>query len=68
MGAGEDVVERFNFKLPKLPFQNLNKKPTVIQAKIWVIKSKNPIVEFANILIPTVPNINKGPRIISKAK
>ena len=49
-------------------FQNLNKNPTVIQAKICVIKSNTPIKELLNILIPTVPTINRGPRIISKTK
>ena len=49
-------------------FQNLNKNPTVRDASICVISNKKPIVELPNILIPTVPIINKGPRIICEAK
>lgn len=51
-----------------LYFQNLNKKPTVRQAKKCVINSKNPIEELPNILIPTVPIMNRGPGVICKTK
>jgi len=52
----------------ELDFQNLNKKPTVIHANICVNRRRIPILKFPNILIPTVPTINNGPRVISKAK
>ena len=37
-----------------------------MQAKICVINNKRPMVEFPNILIPTVPTINKGPELFVK--
>ena len=46
--------------------QNLNKKPTEKQASKCVIKSKNPISELPNMLIPTVAIINKGPELLVK--
>ena len=51
-----------------LYFQNLNKKPTVKEASRCVINNKNPIVEFPNIVIPTVPIINKGPELLVKLR
>ena len=48
-------------------FQNLKINPTVKLARIWVIKSKNPIRLFENIEIPTVPKINKGPELFVNA-
>lgn len=47
-------------------FQNLNIIPTVIHASKCVENSKKPIVEFPNILIPTVPIMNKGPELFVK--
>lgn len=47
-------------------FQNLNKKPTVKHAKMCVINNNMPIVELPNILIPTVPIINRGPELFVK--
>ena len=49
-------------------FQNLNKNPTVIQAKICANKRRKPIFESPNMLNPTVPTIKRGPRVISKTK
>ena len=37
-----------------------------MQAKIWVISNKRPIVVFPNILIPTVPTIKRGPELLVK--
>ena len=51
-----------------LYFQNLKTIPTVIDARRWVISKIKPIVELANILIPTVPTINKGPELLVKLK
>lgn len=47
-------------------FQNLNIKPTVRQAKIWDISKRIPIVLLPYIVIPIVPIIKSGPRIICK--
>ena len=33
-----------------------------------MISNNKPIVEFPNILIPTVPTINKGPELFVKLK
>ena len=51
-----------------LEFQNLKINPTVILASKCVTKSKIPIIVFPNILIPTVPIINKGPELLVKLK
>ena len=40
--------------------------PTQILAKICVIKRSRPIKVFPNMLIPTVPIINKGPELFVK--
>ena len=47
-------------------YQNLNKIPTVIDDNICVMRSKIPIVVLPNILIPIVPTMKRGPRIICK--
>ena len=41
-------------------------KPTVKLAKRCVINKSNPIVEFPNIPIPTVPIIKSGPELFVK--
>jgi len=40
--------------------------PTVIHARICVIKSKTPIAVFLNIRTPTVPIIKRGPELFVK--
>ena len=49
-------------------FQNLNKNPTVIQAKMCVIKRRIPIIVLPYINMPTVPIINKGPELFVKLR
>ena len=60
-------LEKDNLEL-EFFFQNLKTIPTLIQAKICVIKSKKPIVVFLNIRMPTVPIINKGPELLVKLR
>ena len=63
MEVSSDVLYRGAF----LHFQNLNKNPTVIQAKICVNSNKKPILELPSNPEPTVPTINKGPELFVKA-
>ena len=46
--------------------QKRNSIPTLIHPNMCVIKSKTPICVFPNILIPTVPIINRGPELFVK--
>ena len=46
--------------------QKRNSIPTLIHPNMCVIKSKIPICVFPNILIPTVPIINRGPELFVK--
>ena len=41
--------------------------PTVMQARMWLIKSKIPISVLPNKVMPTVPIINNGPELLVKA-
>ena len=50
-----------------LYFQNLKIKPTVMHARMCVIKSKIPMAVFLNIKIPTEPMIKRGPELFVKA-
>ena len=47
-------------------FQNLNNMRTLIHPKICVIKSKSPITELPNKVIPQVPTIKRGPELFVK--
>ena len=60
-----DVLYIMSFGLSFF-FQNLNKKPTVKLPKMCDIKSRRPIKEFPNIVMPTLPKIKRGPELLVK--
>ena len=73
-----DAIERLTLELSKVVFfiilfsgqfffHHLKIIPTVIQDKTCVIRSKIPISELLNNVIPTVPSIKRGEELFAKA-